>query len=129
MNITSSTINQLTLLPALLPFVYAYSLGSATAIHFDAYQRSELLLTIAQCSATILLLIDMKFNLYEASGMFIVWCIQFIMPSAREAATYIFFGWAFVEVTLILMGVKGIDMAGDFVSTYRKYIKLKKEEV
>ncbi len=129
MNITSSTINQLTLLPALLPFVYAYSLGSATAIHFDASQRSELLLTFAQCSATILLLIDMKFNLYEASGMFIVWCIQFFMPSAREAVTALFFGWALVEVTLILLGVKGTDMADDFVSTYRKYIKLKKEEV
>ena len=124
MNITSSTINQLTLLPALLPFVYSYALGGATAIHFDAYQRSELLLTFAQCSTTMLLLIDMKFNLYEAGGMFIVWCIQFFIPSTREMVTYVFFGWTFVEVTLILLRVKGLDMAGNFVSTYKKYIKI-----
>ncbi len=124
MNITSSTINQLTLLPALLPFVYSYALGSATAIHFDAYQRSELLLTFAQCSTTMLLLIDMKFDLYEASCMFIVWCIQFFMPSTREIVIYVFFGWSFIEASLIVFRVKGIDMAGNFVSTYKKYIKI-----
>ena len=124
MNITSSTINQLTLLPAMLPFIYSYAMGGTTAIHFDAYQRSELLLTFAQCSTTMLLLIDMKFNLYEAGGMFIVWCIQFFIPSTREMVTYVFFGWTFVEVTLILLRVKGLDMAENFVSTYRKYIKI-----
>jgi len=123
MNITSSTINQLTLLPAMLPFIYSYAVGGVTPINFDAYQRAELLLTFAQCSTTILLLIDMRFTLYEASGMFIVWCIQFFMPSLREVITYIFLGWTAVELTLILFRVKGIEVAGNFVYTYKKYIK------
>jgi cation:H+ antiporter len=123
MNITSSTINQLTLLPALLPFIYSYAVGGITPISFDAYQKSELLLTFAQCSTTILLLIDMRFTLYEASGMFIVWCIQFFEPSTREVVTYVFFGWAFIEASLIVFKVKGIDVAENFVSTYKRYIK------
>ncbi len=123
MNITSSTINQLTLLPALLPFIYSYAMGGVTAIQFDAYQKSELLLTFAQCSTTMLLLIDMRFSLYEAGGMFIVWCIQFFMPTTRELVTGIFFGWAFIEAALIIFRIKGIDAAGNFVSTYKKYIK------
>lgn len=129
MNIISSTINQLTLLPALLPFIYSYALGAATPVRLDAYQESELLLTIAQLCTTVLLLVDMRFSLYEASGMFLVWCIQFFVPSARETVTVIFFLWAFLEVILILGKVKGIDMAGNFISTYKKYVKFKKEEV
>jgi cation:H+ antiporter len=124
MNITSSTINQLTLLPAMLPFIYSYAVGGITPIAFDAYQKSELLLTFAQCSTTILLLVDMKFSLYEAGCMFIVWCIQFIMPSTREIITYIFLGWVFIEAGLIIFKIKGIDVAENFVSTYKRYIKI-----
>ncbi|MGC8899894.1 MAG: hypothetical protein ACP5OF_00390 [bacterium] len=123
MNIVSSTINQFTLLPALLPLIYSIASHGITPISFDPHQKAELLLTVAQCSTTILLLIDMKFSLYEASSMFIVWCIQFFMPWTREIVTYIFFGWAIIELTLILFRIKGIDAAGSFVSTYKKYIK------
>ncbi len=129
MNITSSTINQLTLLPALLPFIYSYAMGGVTPIRFDAYQESEILLTVAQLSTTMLLLIDMRFTLYEASGMFLVWCIQFFIPSTRGLATLIFFIWALTEAVLIVLRIKGIDMVENFISTYRKYIKIKKEEV
>ncbi len=129
MNITSSTINQFTLLPALLPFIYSYAVGGVSFIHFDAYQESELLLTLAQCITLALLLIDMRFTLYEAGGMFIMWSIQFFVPSARGIVTGIFLGWASLEVILIILKIKGIDMVNDFVSTYRNYINLKKEEV
>lgn len=124
MNIVSSTVNQFTLLPAMLPFIYSYAVGGITPIVFDPYQKSEILLTIAQCSTTILLLVDMKFSLYEASSMFIVWCIQFFMPWTREIVTYIFLGWATVELVLILFRIKGVDVAENFVSTYKKYIKI-----
>lgn len=123
MNITSSTINQLTLLPAMLPFIYSYAVGGITPISFDASQRSELLLTFAQCSTTMFLLIDMRFTLYEASGMFIVWCIQFFIPSSREVVTYLFLGWTTMELALILFRVKGIEVADSFVHTYKKHIK------
>ncbi len=124
MNITSSTINQLTLLPAMLPFIYSYAMGGITPITFDAYQKSELFLTFAQCSTTILLLVDMKFSLYEAGCMFIVWCIQFFVPSTREVITYVFLGWALLEAGLIIFKIKSIDVADNFVSTYKRYIKI-----
>ncbi len=123
MNIVSSTVNQLTLLPALLPFIYAYAVGSVTPIQFGAHQRSEILLTIAQCSTTIVLLVDMKFSSYEAGGLFIIWCIQFFVPAARTIVTMIFFLWTLTEIGLIVLKVKGVDSVENFIGTYKRYIK------
>ncbi len=129
MNLTSSTINQLTILPALLPFIYAVSIGHISPIHFDTYQKMEMLLTFAQCITVALLLIDMRFTLYEASLVFVMWLIQFIFPDLRGIVTGIFLGWALLESVMIVAGFKGMDALNDFVLVYKKYIKIKKEEV
>ncbi|MCL4477681.1 MAG: hypothetical protein M1381_01080 [Deltaproteobacteria bacterium] len=129
MNLTSSTINQLTILPALLPFIYAVSIGHISPIHFDTYQKMEMLLTFAQCITVALLLIDMRFTLYEASLVFVMWLIQFIFPDLRGIVMGIFLGWALLESVMIVAGFKGMDALNDFVLVYKKYIKIKKEEV
>src|SRR5215472_9764595 len=46
MNLVSSNINQWTLLAAMLPILYSFSRGSASAIAFDNQQQVELLMTL-----------------------------------------------------------------------------------
>src|SRR5689334_4706232 len=45
MNMVSSNLNQWTVLAAMIPIVYAFSLGHPQAIAFDHHQRAEILLT------------------------------------------------------------------------------------
>ena len=78
MNMVSSNINQWTLLVAMLPIIYAISLGHTQIIIFDRHQELEILLTIAQSLLGALLLSNMRFSWWEASLLFTFWSIQFV---------------------------------------------------
>lgn len=97
-NLVSSNINQWTVLVAMIPMVYCVSLGRMAAIHFDAHQRSEILLTMAQSFLGFVLLADLEFSLYEAIGLFVLWLAQFCVPGWRETITLIYWLWALVEI-------------------------------
>jgi len=104
MNMVSSNINQWTVLAAMIPVVYAVSLGHPQAIHFDAHQRAEILLTLAQGLLGFLLLANMEFNCIEAMGLFVLWLVQFALPATREAVTFVYFGWCLLEGVRIARG-------------------------
>src|SRR5262249_16165260 len=70
------------------------SLGHVAAIPFDAHQRSEILLTLAQAWLGFLLLVNLEFAWYEAVGLFVLWFVQFVAPETRHAVTVIYFAWA-----------------------------------
>jgi cation:H+ antiporter len=97
-NLVSSNINQWTVLVAMIPMVYCWSLGRVATIHFDAHQRSEILLTMAQSFLGFVLLADLEFTIYEALGLFTLWLVQFCMPDWREAITLVYWLWAIVEL-------------------------------
>src|SRR5262249_51773130 len=87
MNMVSSNINQWTMLVAMIPVVYALSVGHLSGIEFDSHQRLEILLTIGQSVLGALLLANIRFSLWGAALLFSLWGIQFVM-SGLEAPPY-----------------------------------------
>jgi len=103
-NMVSSNINQWTVLAAMIPVVYSVSLGHAQAIPFDAHQRSEILLTLAQGYLGLLLIVNLEFAWHEAVGLFGLWFVQFMFPDSRHIVTYVYFGWCAIEILRRLLG-------------------------
>ena len=103
-NMVSSNVNQWTVLAAMIPMVYCASLGHAEAIPFDAHQRSEILLTLAQGYLGFLLVVNMEFDYIEAIGLFALWFLQFILPDSRHLVTGIYFAWCAWEIFRRLTG-------------------------
>lgn len=106
MNMVSSNINQWTVLVAMIPIVYSISKGTVTPIHLDAHQLWEIALTMAQSFLGFLLLANMQFCVHEAAGIFVLWLVQFIIPSAREAIVFIYVGWILIEILFMLIKKK-----------------------
>ena len=118
MNFLSSNINQMTMLVAMIPILYCIAKGHASAgINFNHDQKQEVLLTAAQSLLCAILLFNMKFEWWDALGMFAVWFAQFTGPfwerrvglpehGMRTAGIYLFLGWAALEILLAVIGVR-----------------------
>ncbi|MEO6323651.1 MAG: hypothetical protein ABIT01_20860 [Thermoanaerobaculia bacterium] len=104
MNLISSTINQWSILSALIPVIYSISAGKASSIVFDAHQKQEILLTIMQSVLAWLLVLNLNLRAREAAVLFVFWLVQFAVPSTREAMVYVYAGWCALEILLILIG-------------------------
>jgi cation:H+ antiporter len=119
MNMVSSNINQWTVLVAMIPIVYCVSLGHVEPIYFDGHQRIEILLTIAQGLLGFLLLINLSFSWYEATGLFVLWFVQFAIPESRHVVTGMYFGWCGIEVVRIVLGRRKPDAFRYFPALWR----------
>ncbi|HEV8268940.1 MAG TPA: hypothetical protein VGR00_11920, partial [Thermoanaerobaculia bacterium] len=104
MNLVSSTINQWSILSALIPVIYSISRGSPSAIVFDAHQRQEILLTLLQSLLAWLLLLNMNLTKGEAAVLFVFWLVQFAFPSTRDEMIWVYSGWCALEVILVVVG-------------------------
>ncbi len=96
-NMLSSIICQWTLMAGLVPIIFSISAGHPVTIHFSEFQEHEILLTIAQSALAVLLLADLKIKMYEAAGLFLLWLIQFFVPSSRTTLIPIYFAWFAIE--------------------------------
>lgn len=105
-NMVSSNINQWGILSGLLAVIYCYSHGSTEPLPFDAFQRHEILLTILQAFLGWLFLASMDLEAYEAAGLFLLWLIQFLMPSTRHAMLFVYGAWIALEVLFVAVGRK-----------------------
>jgi cation:H+ antiporter len=83
MNVVASNINQWTVLAAMIPVVYSVSLGHLAAVPFDGMHRHEILLTILQSLLGMVLLMNMRYVWWEALVVFLLWFVQFCIPSIR----------------------------------------------
>lgn len=127
MNITSSNINQWTLLVAMLPTVYSLSRGEATGFAFDAEQKSELLLTIGQSLVALVFLINMEFAWWEAVAMLLLFAVQFILPAifgaeVRHWITMAFLCWTAVGFLLLAVRKPKRNAVGSFIDTWRAHV-------
>jgi cation:H+ antiporter len=104
MNMVSSNINQWTMLAAMIPVVYAFSARHAAPIPFDTEQRLELFLTIAQSAFGLCILVNMAFAWHEALVLFVLWIVQFFVPTLREEVTFLYLAFTLYEVMRWLMG-------------------------
>ncbi len=119
MNMVSSNINQWGVLSGLLAVIYCWSHGSTEPLPFDAFQRSEILLTILQAFLGWIFLASMDLAAYEAAGLFLLWLIQFLVPSSRHAMLYVYGSWIVAEGVLVALGKKEIRAFKAFAQTWR----------
>ena len=120
MNMVSSNINQWGILSGLLAVIYCWSHGSTEPLQFDAFQRQEILLTILQAFLGWIFLASMDFQAYEAAGLFLLWLIQFLLPSLRIPMMYVYAAWIAVEAGLVLTGRKKLAAFAAFARVVRK---------
>lgn len=107
MNMVNSNINQWTMLAAMIPIVFNLSLGRFEPVAFDDMHWHELALTIAQSALGGLLLLDMKFSVWDAAAIFILWLVQFIDGHLREEITIVYCAWIALEIVkIIYQGVR-----------------------
>jgi cation:H+ antiporter len=127
MNITSSNINQWTLLMAMLPIVFSISRGEISGIPLDPQQTSELLLTIGQSAMGMIFLLNMEFAWWEAAAMFALFAAQFILPAffgdgIRVLITYVFFIWTAVAFLGTLIKRQLPAALTSFLETWRAHV-------
>jgi cation:H+ antiporter len=118
MNFVSSNVNQMTMLVAMIPIVYCLSSGKWTAaIVFTDDQKEEVLLTASQAALVMVLLFNMKFEWYEAVGIFALWVTQFTsmlwetkvglpLHTVRHYSIFANLGWMVLEIFLALIKVR-----------------------
>ena len=94
MNMMSSNINQWTVLAAMIPIAFSLARGTPAALPFDGAQRDEILLTIMQSVVAVLLLLNLKFEWWNATLLFALWLAQFLVPAWRDAITWAYGAWA-----------------------------------
>jgi cation:H+ antiporter len=127
MNMVSSNINQWTLLAAMLPIVYSISRGTPSAIPLDGQQELELLLTIAQSLLGVVFLMNMRLAWWEATGLFVLWVVQFLLSTtgggAHRLITGIYFAWAAVEVARMAAGRRLPASLTLFGTMWNKYLR------
>jgi cation:H+ antiporter len=121
MNMVSANINQWTMLAAMIPIVYSFSVGAPTHIPFDAFQREEILLTIAQSMLGMLLLSNMSFHILEAGGIFVLWGLQFARPHLHTEVTIIYFAWVAYELFMTLVVRRRLAAFGSFMRVWRMH--------
>lgn len=91
----SSKVNQWTLLVGTLPLVYSIALGHPGALHLDARQVEEILLTSAQSLFAVAVLSNLRLSLFEAAVLALLFVPQLFFPS-----TDVRYGFALVYCTL-----------------------------
>ncbi len=97
MNMASSNVNQWTVLAAMIPIVYSFSLGHPASVPIVEH-RVEVLLTVLQGALGVLLLANLRFQAYEALGLLALWAVQFGWPDTREAMCGVYGAWIAVEL-------------------------------
>jgi hypothetical protein len=90
----------------MIPFIYSFGLGRIAPVVFDDHQRLEILLTIVQSYLGFLVLFKMDFRFFEASGLFMLWLIQFVIPEIREEILWVYGLWAIIQTFITLRGLK-----------------------
>jgi cation:H+ antiporter len=109
MNMVSSNINQWTVLAAMIPLVYGYShyhhTGTWADFHFDASQRLEIVLTLLQTGLGLVLLANMEFDWFDATALFVLWLVQFLVPHLRDEVSVAYALW--IVILLVGFAIKG----------------------
>lgn len=122
-NFVSSSINQWTILVAMIPFIYSFGLGRISYIVFDDHQKIEILLTIVQSYLGFLFLASMDFKFLEALALFMLWLIQFFIPGVREEIVWVYGGWAFIETVRLIKNFHKRNAFHAFAHMVRKHLK------
>jgi len=119
-NMVSSNINQWTVLAAMIPIVYSWSLGHPADVPL-AEHRTEVLLTLLQGALGVVLLANFNFQAYEAFGLLAFWGVQFVDPDSRTWMCWAYGGWLVLELVSVLWRPGRLRAFAVFPSLWRGY--------
>ena len=122
MNMVSSNINQWTLLTAMLPIVYSFSVGAVTPIAFDAKQEMELWLTLGQAAIALVFLLNMELAWWEATVLAVLFAIPFFSAATEPFITWIYFGWAALELVRMVIGHRKPQALSLFIKVWKDHV-------
>jgi len=122
-NFVSSSINQWTILVAMIPFVYSFGVGKIVPVVFDEHQKLEILLTIVQSYLGFLFLASMDFKFFEAVALFVLWLVQFLVPGIREEILWVYGAWALIETLRMVKNFKERNAFNVFLKLARNIPK------
>lgn len=106
LNMMSSNIVQWTVMAGMLPILYNISKGEIIAVHFDAHQLTEIILTVVQSLLAVMFMMDLEMNIKDASGLFVLWLAQFIRPEIREEIIWVYIAWIIFELMVLIRNKK-----------------------
>ena len=122
MNMVSSNINQWTLLVAMLPIVYSFSLGRVETIPLDQEQRTQLLMTLGQALVGLTFLLNMSLAWWEATVLLVYFVIPLVYPKASELITILYFVWAGGDLLRTLGRGRTPRAIVQFIATYKAHV-------
>lgn len=108
----SAKVNQWTLLVGTLPLVYSAALGRPGALHLDARQVEEILLTAAQSLFAIAVLCDRRLSIADAAVLFLLFVSQLFFPDPSVR-------YGFAGLYVLLAGLLLLRKRRDFFALLR----------
>jgi cation:H+ antiporter len=94
--LSSSLVNQFTLLVGSIPLVYSLAAGHVSVFELDVFQKHEIFLTAAQCIFGVAVLVSLRLSRTSGIFLFLLFLAQFIVPGIRVEAAVIYLGFAAV---------------------------------
>jgi len=122
MNMVSSNINQWTVLAAMIPIVYSLSAGRMMAVPLDGMHRHEVLLTMLQSLLGMILLLNMRYSMAEAAMIFVLWFVQFVVPSIRVEIMFVYGLLILGGLVQLFRGRRGISAFRIFARQWRRNV-------
>ncbi len=98
LNFMSSSVNELTALVALIPIVFVISSGSVTGTLPIGEHDVEIFLTMAQSLYACAALLDLEYNVSNATVLFGLWAVSTAIVEIRLAVGIVFLILAVAEV-------------------------------
>jgi len=99
LNFVSSAVNELTALVAIIPVVFAVSLGGLAPLPLVAH-RDEILLTMAQSIYACASILDLEYGVRNGAVLFGLWLFSTVFIEARFWVSIVFLVLALLEVGL-----------------------------
>jgi cation:H+ antiporter len=100
LNFMSSSVNELTALVALIPIVFVISSGSLTNTIPIGQHDIEIFLTMAQSLYACAALLDLEYNVSNATILFVLWLVSTAIVEIRLVVGITFLILAVVEVVV-----------------------------
>src|SRR5437867_4470501 len=123
LNFVSSAVSELTALVAIIPVVFAFSLGALDSVPILAH-RDEVLLTMTQSLYACMCLLDLEYDMRNATILFGLWLASTVLVQIRFWVAILFLALALVEV---LIHRKRITVFSSFKYTLTRTVTKPKE--
>ncbi|HEX2897456.1 MAG TPA: sodium:calcium antiporter [candidate division Zixibacteria bacterium] len=94
--LSSSLVNQFTLLVGSIPLVYSLAAGHVSVFELDSFQKHEIFLTAAQCVFGAAVLVSLRLSRTSGILLLLLFLAQLIVPGIRVEAGVVYLVFAVI---------------------------------